>query len=219
LCTVTKHRDIMGSLQNLLGNADKFYDLLEASAKQAFDSAQACNRLLKSGATDVRLDEFAHSRRADKRITAEIHQEIAATMVTTLDREDLLALSAALYKIPKTVEKFAERFSICTSLIEAPRFVRQGEMMESAAQIVLRMVASLRHLERVQTVQEDHASLQRIEGEADKLMIELLRELYTSKYEAAVLVALKDLYELLEKVIDSCRDAGKVVFQIALKNS
>jgi hypothetical protein len=28
---------------------------------------------------------------------------------------------------------------------------------------------------------------------------------------------LKDIYELLERAIDHCRDAGKVVFQIALK--
>jgi uncharacterized protein Yka (UPF0111/DUF47 family) len=32
-------------------------------------------------------------------------------------------------------------------------------------------------------------------------------------------VALKDLYDLLEKVIDRCRDAGNVIVQIVLKNS
>jgi uncharacterized protein Yka (UPF0111/DUF47 family) len=30
---------------------------------------------------------------------------------------------------------------------------------------------------------------------------------------------LKDLYDLLEKVIDRCRDAGNVIAQIVLKNS
>ena len=32
-------------------------------------------------------------------------------------------------------------------------------------------------------------------------------------------IALKDLYDLLEKVIDRCRDAGNVIFHIVLKNS
>ncbi|PYM09779.1 MAG: pit accessory protein, partial [Verrucomicrobia bacterium] len=32
-------------------------------------------------------------------------------------------------------------------------------------------------------------------------------------------IALKDLYELLEKVIDRCRDAGNVINHIVLKNS
>jgi uncharacterized protein Yka (UPF0111/DUF47 family) len=30
---------------------------------------------------------------------------------------------------------------------------------------------------------------------------------------------LKDLYELLEKIIDRCRDVGNVISQIVLKNS
>jgi hypothetical protein len=32
-------------------------------------------------------------------------------------------------------------------------------------------------------------------------------------------VVIKDLYELMEKVIDRCRDAGNVILQIVLKNS
>ena len=35
--------------------------------------------------------------------------------------------------------------------------------------------------------------------------------------DAKEVVVLKDIYELLERAIDHCRDAGKVVFQIALK--
>ena len=35
--------------------------------------------------------------------------------------------------------------------------------------------------------------------------------------DAKEVVILKDIYELLERAIDHCRDAGKVVFQIALK--
>jgi uncharacterized protein Yka (UPF0111/DUF47 family) len=32
-------------------------------------------------------------------------------------------------------------------------------------------------------------------------------------------VILKDLYDLIEKVVDRCRDAGNVVAHIVLKNS
>jgi uncharacterized protein Yka (UPF0111/DUF47 family) len=32
-------------------------------------------------------------------------------------------------------------------------------------------------------------------------------------------MAMKDLFELLEKVIDRCRDAGNIVLQIVLKYS
>ena len=58
-----------------------------------------------------------------------------------------------------------------------------------------------------------------MEVEADKYMNELLRDLYSGKYEPVQVMLLKDLFELLEKMIDRCRDAGNVVAHIVLKNS
>jgi hypothetical protein len=71
----------------------------------------------------------------------------------------------------------------------------------------------------LERIKELNDRLQFVEGEADKLMVELLRDLYSGKQDALRVVILKDLYELMEKVIDRCRDAGNVVLQIALKNS
>jgi uncharacterized protein Yka (UPF0111/DUF47 family) len=72
---------------------------------------------------------------------------------------------------------------------------------------------------RVQAISDQNERLQEIEGNADKVMLQLFKELYTRKYDAVKVVILKDLYELLEKVIDRCRDAGNVISSIVLKNS
>ena len=56
-----------------------------------------------------------------------------------------------------------------------------------------------------------NAKLQTIEGEADKLELELLRDLYQGDYEPKHMIFLRDLYGLLEKVIDRCRDAGNII--------
>jgi uncharacterized protein len=61
--------------------------------------------------------------------------------------------------------------------------------------------------------------LQNIEGEADNLELELLRDLYQGNYDPKHIIFLRDLYELLEKVIDRCRDAGNVILQIVLKHT
>ncbi len=41
---------------------------------------------------------------------------------------------------------------------------------------------------------------------------------YHGDYDAKQII-LRDLYELLEKVIDCCRDAGNIILQIVLKYS
>jgi uncharacterized protein Yka (UPF0111/DUF47 family) len=61
--------------------------------------------------------------------------------------------------------------------------------------------------------------LQQLEGEADKAIMKLYGELFSGKHEPVRVIVLKDLYDLLEKVIDRCRDAGNVISEIALKNS
>jgi hypothetical protein len=58
-----------------------------------------------------------------------------------------------------------------------------------------------------------------VEGDADKLILEVLKDLYSGKHDPTRVMALKDLYELLEKVIDRCRDAGNVIVHIVLKSA
>src|ERR1044071_3909796 len=58
----------MFSLQRLLGKEDKFFDLLEASAKEAQKSSAALTAFLQNPRQTKTLDDFIVSRRAEKRI-------------------------------------------------------------------------------------------------------------------------------------------------------
>jgi hypothetical protein len=208
----------MFSIQQFLGKEDKFFDLLEASAEEARASVQALVRLTH-GNKNEDLDPFVQSRRKDKRITEQISEELVRTFVTTLEREDIEALSVALYKIPKTVEKFAEHFSLAEVQVCDVDFSSQITLLEQATDAVLEMVKKLRKATDLEKVKELNAQMQQIEGKGDKLMLELLRDLFSGRHDPLKVVILKDLYELLERVIDRCRDAGNVVSHIILKNS
>jgi uncharacterized protein Yka (UPF0111/DUF47 family) len=81
------------------------------------------------------------------------------------------------------------------------------------------MVRQIRASISVEGIKEMNNLIQRIEGEADDLILEILRDLYSGAHDATKVLAMKDLYELLEKVIDRCRDAGNVVTHIVLKHA
>jgi len=72
---------------------------------------------------------------------------------------------------------------------------------------------------QVEEVKIKNAVLQKVEGDADKLILDILKDLYSGRHEPTKVLAMKDLYELLEKVIDRCRDAGNVITHIILKHS
>ncbi len=165
------------------------------------------------------MEEFIQRRRHTKRISEELTALVCGTFVTPLEREDIEALSTALYKIPKTVEKFSERLLLSPSSLRAEMFSEQAALLKEATGTVHEMVRELRRQPHLDRIKEKNDRLHLCEGQADKLMLGLLRELYSGKYEALQAIVLRDLYELLEKIIDRCRDAGNIIFQIMLKNS
>jgi uncharacterized protein Yka (UPF0111/DUF47 family) len=209
----------MFSLQKLLGKEDKFFDLLEASAQEARHSVEALKKFIQNPEHAKTLDEFILSRRKDKAITAQISEALCTTFVTALEREDIESLSNALYKIPKTVEKIGERILLAPQFLKGVDISRQVGMLERVTETVATMIKELRKGVRLDAIKKYNDQLQTVEGEADKLVLELLRGLYSGQIEGSKVVFLKDLFELLEKVTDRCRDAGNVITHIVLKNS
>src|SRR5581483_2624160 len=132
----------MFSLQRLLGKEDMFFDLLEASAQEARNSVQSLVRLSKALDQPVELEEFARARRKDKEITAQIRNAVYTTFVTALEREDIEALCNALYRIPKTVEKFSERLLLAPKHARGVDFARQVNLLDQGTDGVVQMVKS-----------------------------------------------------------------------------
>jgi uncharacterized protein len=209
----------MFSLQQVLGKDDKFFRLMEGSAEEARASIETLGKLLKHRDGAQSLDAFAEIRRKDKLLTQELSEHLCKTFVTPLEREDIEALSSALYRIPKTVEKFGERYLLAPQHVKGWDVTKQTAMLSQAGEMIVALVKELRLGVNLAKVKKQNDELQRIEGEADKIMVDALRELYTGDHGAVRVVILKDLYELLEKIFDRCRDAGNVVLHIVLKHS
>ena len=58
-----------------------------------------------------------------------------------------------------------------------------------------------------------------VSGEADKVMLALVKDLYNGPFDAKEVFILMELYDLVETAVDRARDAGQVVFMIMLKYS
>ncbi len=212
----------MLSLKKLLGQDDKFFDLLEAGAEEAKASVALFSGFLEaiaSGSSPAKLDEFIQTRRKEKRIRHLTTEALSKTFVTPLEREDIEALSFALYRIPKQIEKIVERLSIYPGRVPHEAFKRQAELMLQAADAVVFMVKQLRGGTHIEKIREANDRLQFAEGEADKVMLGLLKELYHGPYDAKELVILQELFEMVEQAVDRCRNAGNIVVQIVLKHS
>lgn len=208
----------MFSLQTIFGSGKQFYDLLDEAAIAAHQSARALHEMMKLTDRQPALDAFKLARQRERTVSDKIGKALVDSFITPIEREDIEALGSALYKIPKQIEKFADRYSLAIKHLDGIDFAPRAAMLEQAAGVVVEMVHDLRNLniDRMTALNE---KLRALENEADRLMLELYRDIYSGKLDSLQMFLLKEFFEILEKAIDRCREAGVVAYQIVLKNS
>ncbi|GLQ88879.1 DUF47 domain-containing protein [Dyella flagellata] len=209
----------MFSLQTIFGKGDKFYGLLEQSAEAARESAKALHELVSLPDHTPVMAAFAAARKREKALATQISEELVNTFVTALDREDIEALNSALYKIPKSVEKFAERYAIVSSRLQDVDFSQRTLVLTRSTDVVVELIGELRRGLRIDPVKKLQDRMQTLESEGDRMLLAPYRTLYLESNDAMRAMLAKDLFELIEKAIDRCRDVGNIVYSIVLKNS
>ena len=209
----------MFSLQTIFGKGDKFYGLLEQSADTVKDSAAALHELLAKPEQGAVMAPFSAARTRGKELAAQISEGLVNTFVTALDREDIEALNSALYKIPKSIEKFVERYEIVSDRLVGVDFEQRALVLERSSLVVVEMVGQLRRGLHIDPVKKLQDRMQALESEGDRMLLAPYRTLYIEGGDVMRAVLAKDLYELIEKAIDKCRDVGNIVYSIVLKNS
>jgi len=209
----------MFSLQTIFGKGDKFYGLLEQSAATVCESTKALHELLTQPDQGAVMAAFTASRAREKALAAQISEELVNTFVTALDREDIEALNSSLYKIPKSIEKFAERYEIVSARLVGVDFAQRAMVLQRSSEVVAEMIGELRRGLRIDPVKKLQDRLQALESEGDRMLLAPYRTLYVEGGDVMRAVLAKDLFELIEKAIDKCRDVGNIVYSIVLKNS
>ena len=208
----------MFSLQTIFGSGKQFYDLLDESADAAYDAAKALHAMMKEADRQPALDAFKLARVRERSASDKISHALVDSFITPIEREDIETLGSALYKIPKQVEKFADRYSLALQHLEHIDFAPRAAMLEQAAGVVVKMVRLLPKM-KLEPMKALNDELRAIENEADRLMLEVYGDIYSGKLDPLHMFLLKEFFEILEKAIDRCREAGVVAYEIVLKNS
>ena len=209
----------MFSLQRALGEDGKILDVLDECALEACQSVRSLKALLAHSGGPVTLETFRGLRKREKALLGTVEEKLLHSLVLALEREDVQALADCLYRVPKTVDNFANRYIIGARQIGAVDFSRQIDLMERGCQTVSQMLRGLRDRVGVAELKQLNGNMQKIESDADDLVLELISGLFEPEVPTLRGLIIKDLVELNEKVVDRCRDAGNVIVQVALKNS
>jgi uncharacterized protein Yka (UPF0111/DUF47 family) len=209
----------MFSLQRLLGRPAEFFGLLEQSAALGAESVSALRTTLANRTQAPSLEAFVNARRKDKAIINRLEEMLTKVFVTPIEREDLQAVATQLYRLPKTVEKFAERYALVWERTATFDFGLATHMLESGAKIVVQMVQILARSGKLAEIKALDARLSQIESDAGTVILEALRRIYEPGGDDLNKIIAQDLFHILSDCIDVCRSIGRTLALVILKNS
>ena len=205
---------------SLLPRQDNFYTDLSTLSTQA----GACARLLKNyvGGADASARKKTHQEITDcrtqsKTVMNNLTDALCRSFITPFDREDIQNFSQNLYRIPKMIEKVIQRMEMHGLVGAKEDFSHQVDLITEEAQVMEDIVADLIHKHNTKKVMEKVTLLHDLEQKGDDVLQELLASLFTEGRDVKDLLLRKDIYDMLEKVIDSYRNAAAVALQIVLK--
>jgi uncharacterized protein Yka (UPF0111/DUF47 family) len=207
------------ALPRLLPKNDQFLDMIEQLAQAVCACPQYLKAYLEPKDATARKragESIIEARAASKDLAAQITAELCRSYVTPFDRDDIQDFTAALYRIPKIMEKVKERLDLHG--LEGATFGGQIDVIMQEAQAMEDLVRDLVRKPDSRRIQDKIKVLYDLENDGDKILMQLLSELFQNFSEARDLILRKDIYDMLEKVIDAYRDAAGVALQIVLKH-
>ena len=208
---------------NLVPREDKFYKLISELEVHANASARLLKELIEKRSEAVVIAEISkailsHKREA-KKVLESLNMEVARTLITPFDREDIQAFSVLLYNIPKQIEKIKDRIVTHDVHPFNGDFNKFVNIIDRQADALAAVVAELSDKFDPRALSAKAAVLDELEDQGDVVLGQLIASSFHDIQDVRELILRKDIYEMLEDVTDLYRDAANVAHQIVLKHS
>lgn len=201
---------------------DKFFNLLGKLSTDVNQSAIFFKEFIDSktpSEMQTALAKVQTVRSQSKLTSSQISEELCRSFITPFDREDIQEISNILYKIPKIIEKVTERITMHEMSIAGGDFSYQAELILQEATAMTTLLNALMTKKSSQAVLESVDLLKDLEQKGDKVRNELIVALFKSNLDIKEIILRRDIYDMLEKVVDRFRDVATVALQIVLKHS
>ncbi len=207
---------------NLLPKENKFYELLCQTSELCNKSIHLLKDLAVEDDRDVAFKlsrEVETAKHKSKEITYEITERLCRTLMTPFDHEDIHRLSRGLYKIHKICEKTQERIISFKLRPYQNDFFKLTSNMVEASDVIHAMVKGLKKLKDTKSIHDKYALIHNIEANTDNLLNQLTVDLYQYENDFKNILIRKEVYGLMESIVDKHRDVANVILEIVLKHS
>jgi predicted phosphate transport protein (TIGR00153 family) len=208
----------------LMPQEGKFFDLFNAHAELIVQGGRELAALVddlvdnKDGVAihTKTIDEI--ETRADK-ITHDTVALLHTTFNTPLDRDEIHKLITRMDDILDLIQDVAQSIYLYDVRKLTQEACHLSDICVSCCERVRSAVLLLNSMDNGPAILKTCEEIDRLESDADRAMRTGMAKLFREEQDARQLIKLKELYELLEMVTDSCEDVANIIEGIVLENS
>ena len=145
-------------------------------------------------------------------------QKHKMTSITPIEREDLVALSSYLDDITDALDEVLMEFYICDI-----REIREDvlpfiDLLPECVSALHDVLKELKHFKTSKTIEDYIIKVNDLEEQGDKLYRICLHQLYQEE-DVRTIIIWRNIYEGIEKCLDTCEHAADIVSTVIMKNS
>ncbi len=211
-------RGVVTSLGHLLrGGGDDFFDLFESAAANVVRAAELLEEMLLGFPDTAGLarDILICEQDGDV-ITHEVISRINHSLVTPIDRDDILRLVSSLDDIVDFTEKTADYLGLYSVEAAMMQAQAQAHILVDATREIASAIPLVREFK---DASKHTREVHRLENEGDRIVRGAIASLFDGGVDPMVVIRWKDIFERLEDAIDATERAADVLDGIVIKNA
>lgn len=204
---------------NIFSKKISFADRFETLAEKIKEGGLLFTELLDDADLSVakvsRLKEIEHE--ADY-ITHGIYQDLHATFITPLDREDIHKLANKMDNILDMIESSAVKMKLYRIKKPVPQIMELTAILNESIALLVKAVHAMRERKKnVQVVLCHCVEINSLENKADRVLQQAVAQLFEREEDVIELIKCKEILERIEEATDICEDVSNILEGIILK--
>ena len=202
---------------SLTPRTTEFFVLFASAGENALEVAQLVERRFREHPNSgVTQEQVKAAETANDAITHDLITLLNTQYLTPFDRNDIYMLAIQIDDVVDELEEASDLLGLYGIELPTKHAVQQSALIVSACE---QLSVACDNLKGFSGVQEALIELKRFEDEGDRVLREGLAALFRDDgIDPLMVIRWKDVYDRLERALDSCETAANTVANIVVKN-
>ena len=145
--------------------------------------------------------------------------ELNKSFITPVDREDIFAIAKGMDDIVDFIDSAANRFVMFNVKECTPQSKEIAGLIVKCSKELLGLTKELHDMKKSSELKNRIIAINTLEHDGDILFRQAVTELFTGEVETLEVIKWKEIYELLEKVLDAYEDVADTIEGVVMKHA